>query len=146
MTEYFLEVHAMKRRNFLKSSLGMAGLLTIGGSSGLMQSAMAADLTTDLSLDLSDLVKIDETVANDFTQGKHRIKIMRRGYRHRLKNDRTEKWVMNLDGKDLSERKFRRHDAQGCFHSELLPFETGCNGPELAAKLVNGLDLKLFGI
>jgi hypothetical protein len=140
----------MKRRNFLKNSLGIAGLLGLGASSSLMNTAMAKDLTeAGVSVADANLELTLQTTAESFKHKGHQVKILRREFRHRSgknRGKREERWVMTLNGRELPKSHFSRQDSKGCYSSDLLPFSDECSPRTLATALVDGHEMQLFDL
>lgn len=152
----------MKRREFLKSGLGIAGFMGLISAGSIFRTADAEDqleneeqLENDETDFNSDFELTDETVDHDFTYQGHRVKIMRREFQRRRNVGRTrrddpsnfrEHWVMKMDGKELPQHFFKRLDAKDCYYSELLPFSDQCHARALAKELVDGHEMRLFDV
>jgi len=137
----------MKRRDFLKNSLGIAGFVSLGASTALIQSVMAEGLVeAGVSEGDANLELTLQDTADNFKYKGHQVKILRREFRRRGKSrsERVERWVMTFNGRELPRSHFSRLDTKGCYISDLLPFNDDCNPRNLAKALVEGHDLKLF--
>lgn len=144
----------MKRRDFLKNSLGFAGLLSVSGASVLLNEAVADTSLhahhTDLGLNREvtaqrlNFVKISEKLEHDFKHGKHRVKIHRRGYADKISKSKVETWAMSLNGKELNQVQFRRHATKAAYFSDYLPFHYETDPRKLAAALIRAQELNLF--
>lgn len=137
----------MKRRDFLKNSLGIAGFVSFGASSALTQSAMAEELVeAGVSEGDENLELTLQDTADNFKYKGHQVRILRREFRRRGKSsgERLERWVMNFNGREMPRSHFSRHGTKGCYFSDLLPFNDECTPRNLAKALVDGHELKLF--
>jgi hypothetical protein len=138
----------MKRRDFLKNSLGIAGFLGLGASSAVINTAMAADLVeAGVAEGDSDLELTAQSTTDNFKHKGHHVRIFRREYKRRRgikRGERVERWSMTLNGRELPKSHFYRNSTKGCYSSDLLPFSDECTPRNLATALVEGHDLKLF--
>lgn len=137
----------MKRRDFLKNSLGIAGFVGLGASSGFIKTAMAEGwVEAGVSESEANFELTLESIADNFKYKGHQVKILRREYRRRGKplSERVEQWAMTFNGRELPRNHFSRLGIKGCYFSDLLPFNDECTPRSLATALVDGHDLKLF--
>ena len=139
----------MKRREFLKNSIGIAGFLGLVSSNNLIGSAMAEDLVeAGVNESVADLEMILQSATNDFNYRGHQVRVLRRQYRRvrgRKRGQRVEQWSMTFNGRELPKPHFYRNGEKGCFASDLLPFnDEECTPQSLAQALIDGHELKLY--
>ena len=139
----------MKRRNFIFNSIGgLAGLIILSASDALMNNAMALPSASNgKDKKESDPGKLEsETVVKDFKHQGHDVKILKRTYK-KTSGEKVNQWVMKFDDRELPQGYFSRLGDEGCYSSELLPFEDICDDSQtLAEALVDGHVLNLYDL
>lgn len=131
----------MKRRKFIFNSIGgLVGLVGLSASDTLISNAMALPSAKRIP---DDDTLVSETVVDSFKHKKHVIKIAKGVYKKK-KGGQTNKWTMTYDGRKLPQGYFRRLGDEGCYSSELLPFNDDCDPRKLAQALADADDTQLF--